>query len=149
MFVPPFDSILQRLTAGVTDVGAMDDGGGEAVIVPKKFLRFLLRCLLDHIDFDEVQYRACNPDVEAAIRQETFANGREHFINTGYFEGRTGGTAVLETWYLARNPDVAAAKQTGKVASGEMQYRLAGAREWREPNPEAVKWIRAWQDALE
>lgn len=146
MFVPPFASIMERLTAGAADA---DEGGNDAVIVPQKFLRFLLRCLLDHVDFDEAQYRACNPDVEAAIGQESFATGREHFVATGYFEGRAGGTSVLETWYLARNPDVAAAKQRGKVASGEMQYRLAGAREWREPNPEAVGWIRAWRDALE
>jgi hypothetical protein len=141
IFVPPYGLILAHLAAGTQD---RDD-----VVVPQKLLRFLLRCLLDRTDFDEEQYQVCNPDVAEAIRQKAITSGREHFINVGYFEGRTGGTAVLETWYLARNPDVAAAKQAGKVLSAEMQYRMAGAREWREPNPESVNWIRAWKEVLE
>jgi hypothetical protein len=143
MFVPPYSLILQHLIAG-RDA----DAGRDEVVIPRKLLDFLLRCLLDHTDFDEEQYRECNPDVSAAIRENAITSGREHFLNIGYFEGRTGGTSVLETWYLARNPDVAAAKQAGKVPSGEVQYRLAGAQEWREPNPESVNWIRAWKDAL-
>lgn len=143
MFVPPYSLIMQRLTASQDGEAGADD-----LIIPRKLLDFLLRCLLDHTDFDEEQYRECNPDVCAAIREKTLASGRAHFLSAGYFEGRTGGTSVLETWYLARNPDVAAAKQAGKVPSGRVQYRLAGAQEWREPNPESVNWIRAWKDAL-
>lgn len=142
IFVPPYSLIMQHLVAGG------DEAGADEVTIPRKLLDFLLRCLLDHTDFDEEQYQECNPDVSAAIRDKSIASGREHFLNVGYFEGRTGGTAVLETWYLARNPDVAAAKQAGKVPSGKVQYRLAGAQEWREPNPESVNWIRAWKDAL-
>jgi hypothetical protein len=144
MFVPPWCLIMERLLKG-----SEPDTGGEAVTVPRKLLQFLFRCLLDHTDFDEKQYRECNPDVAEAIRKKVFSSGRDHFTKVGYFEDRKGGTSVHEIWYLARNPDVAAAKQSGQVASGELQYRLAGAHEWREPNPEAVKWIRAWKDALE
>lgn len=143
LFVPPYSLIMQHVIA-MSD----QDAGADQVVIPRKLLNFLLRCLLDHTDFDEEQYRDCNPDVSDAIRQQAITSGREHFLTVGYFEGRTGGTSVLETWYLARNPDIAAAKQAGKVPSGEVQYRLAGAQEWREPNPESVNWIRAWKDAL-
>lgn len=143
LFVPPYSLIMQHLVTNPESETSADE-----VAVPRKLLDFMLRCLLDHTDFDEEQYRECNPDVSDAIRERAIASGREHFLNVGYFEGRTGSTSVLETWYLARNPDVAAAKQAGKVASGQVQYRMSGAQEWREPNPESVNWIRAWKDAL-
>jgi hypothetical protein len=116
--------------------------------VPRKLLDFLFRCLLANVDFDEQQYRKCNPDVAEAIKRKKALSGREHFIKSGYFEGRTGGVPVHETWYLARNPDVAAAKKAGKIASGELQYRMAGAHEWREPNPQSVGAVRMWRDVL-
>jgi hypothetical protein len=119
------------------------------VVVSRKLLRFLIRCLLDRAEFDEHQYRRSNPDVAEAIRHRDFASGRDHFLNVGYFEGRMGGTPIQESWYLARNPDVAAAKQSGDLESGELQYRLAGAMEWREPNPQSVKWIAAWKETLD
>ncbi|MEA2737207.1 MAG: hypothetical protein QOH05_514 [Acetobacteraceae bacterium] len=140
IFVPPWTTIIRRDSEA--------DAADADVVVPQKLLRFLLRCLLDQADFDERQYRTCNPDVAEAIKQKMCVSGRDHFIRTGYFEGRSGGTPVQETWYLARNPDVAAAKQSGKIATGEAQYRLAGAHEWREPNPESVRWIAAWKDVL-
>jgi hypothetical protein len=86
--------------------------------------------------------------VTEAVQRRTFASGRDHFIQIGYFEDRTGGIPVQETWYLARNPDVAAAKQQGLIESGEARYRLAGASEWREPNPEATQLVRAWRESL-
>jgi len=143
MFVPPYRLILQHVSPA-----AANDLESDEIVVPRRLLDFLLRCLLDHTGFDEEQYRQCNPDVVEAIAQKSFASGREHFLRVGYFEGRTGGTSVLETWYLARNPDVAEAKQAGRIDSGQAQYRMAGALEWREPNPESVNWIRAWKEIL-
>jgi hypothetical protein len=116
-----------------------DPNGSDDVIVPRKLLRFVIRCLLDHTEFDEQQYRKSNPDVAEAIRRREFASGRDHFLSVGYFEGRMGATPVQETWYLARNPDVAAAKRAEELESGELQYRLAGAQEWRAPQPSLGK----------
>lgn len=149
MFVPPWALIMKRVGDGPAPGTAGGPAGQDDVVLPRGLLQFLLRCLLEHTDFDERQYRECNPDVAEAVNQRIFASGRDHFISIGYFEGRMGGTSVHEVWYLARNPDVAAAKQSGAVESGEMQYRMAGVREWREPNPEAVKWIAAWKEVLE
>jgi hypothetical protein len=144
MFVPPWSLVQRHVRDG------QERGRGDSdVIMPKKLFQFLLQCLLAQMEFNEDQYQKSNPDVAEAIKQRGFANGRDHFIATGYFEDRMGGTVVNETWYLARNPDVAAAKQSGLVESGNTQYRLAGAREWREPNPESVQWIRKWKEVLE
>jgi hypothetical protein len=140
IFLPPWESIASHI--------AEDGNGGDTVLVPRRLLRFMIRCLLDHTEFDEMQYRKCNPDVAEAVRNKDFVSGRDHFLSVGYFEGRMGAAPVQETWYLARNPDVAAAKQAGEVESGEQQYREAGAREWRAPNPLAVKWLAVWEDVL-
>jgi hypothetical protein len=144
MFVPPYDLLMRQV-----DVDPEDGNRSDEVTLSRKLLDFFLRCLLAHAPFDEKQYRRCNPDVAEAIRKREIPSGREHFITVGYFEGRTGGIPVHEQWYLARNPDVAAAKRAGDVESGEMQYRIAGAKEWREPNPEAVDQVKAWKTLLE
>jgi hypothetical protein len=140
-FVPAYSFIMKHAGAG-------PNGGNDEVTVSRQLLEFLLRCVLDHMEFDEQQYQKCNPDVAAAVKQKKMHSGREHFIKTGYFEGRSGGVRVDEAWYLARNPDVAAAKKAGKFESGAAQYRLAGASEWRVPNPQSEDAIRMWKNVL-
>jgi hypothetical protein len=142
-FVPAYSFIMKH--AGADPTGR---NGTDEVTVSRQLLEFLLCCVLDHVDFDEQQYQQANPDVAAAIKQKKMHSGREHFIKTGYFEGRSGGVRVDEAWYLARNPDVAAAKKTGKFVSGAAQYRLAGASEWRVPNPQSEDAIRMWKHVL-
>ena len=144
MFVPPYDLILKHLGSDPKKRGRSDD-----VIVPRRLLDFLLRRLLEHVDFDETQYLRCNPDVVTAIAKREMRSGREHFIQVGYFEGRAGGIPVQEDWYLARNPDVAAAKRARKVESAEMQYRIAGASEWRQPNARSANDVDAWKSVME
>jgi hypothetical protein len=143
-FVPPYSFIMAHVSS--------DRNGGKSpdqLTISRRLLEFLLRCALDHIDFDEQQYLACNPDVADAVKQRKMYSGREHFIKTGYFEGRSGGVRVDEAWYLARNPDVAAAKRAGKFDSGVDQYRLAGASEWRVPNSQSEDTITMWKSVLE
>jgi hypothetical protein len=142
-FVPAYSLIMKHAEAQPND----RNGTGD-VIVSRELLEFLLRCVLDQMDFDEQQYQAANPDVAAAIKRKEMHSGREHFIKTGYFEGRSGGVRVDEAWYLARNPDVAAARKAGKFLSGAAQYRSAGAVEWRVPSPGSEDAIRMWKGVL-
>jgi hypothetical protein len=143
MFVPPYRFIQERVT-----LRRVKKESPEKVILTAGLLRFLLQTVLAESDFDEAQYLRCNPDVAGAVERGEFADGRAHFIQTGYFEGRVGAIPVHEAWYLTHNPDVAEAKQAGLIESGEVQYRLAGASEWREPNPEAAGSVKAWRKAL-
>ena len=41
--------------------------------------------------FDESAYLAANPDVAAAVQNDTLANGVQHFFTVGYGEGRALG----------------------------------------------------------
>jgi hypothetical protein len=142
-FVPAYGLFMKHAVAG-----PKAGDGADEVTVSRRLLEFLLRCLLDHMEFDEQQYQKANPDVAAAIKQKKMHSGREHFIRSGYFEGRSGGVHVDEAWYLARNPDVAGAKKAGKFDSGAAQYRLSGANEWRVPNQRSEDAIRMWKDIL-
>jgi hypothetical protein len=143
-FVPAYSFIMKHAGAAATG-----DDGSDEVTVSRRLLEFLLRCVLDHIDFDEQQYQQANLDVATAIKQKKIHSGREHFIRTGYFEGRSGGVRVDEAWYLARNPDVAAAKKAGKIETAASQYRSGGAREWRVPNQQSEDAVRMWKIVLE
>jgi hypothetical protein len=142
-FGPAYSLVLKH--AGVDPQAGKDT---NEVTVSRQLLEFLLRCALDRMEFDEQQYQRCNPDVAAAIKLKKMPSGRDHFIKTGYFEGRSGGVRVDESWYLARNPDVAAAKKAGKFESAAAQYRLSGASEWRTPNPQSEDAIRMWKETL-
>jgi hypothetical protein len=143
-FVPAYNLILKHFVT--TPNGR---GGRDEVTVSRKFLEFLLRGLLEQAEFDQEQYLKCNPDVAEAVKTKEMKNAHEHFIRTGYFEGRTGAIPVLENWYLARNPDVARAKRAGLIQSGEMQYRNAGAIEWRQPHPRFASDVDAWKGLLD
>ena len=52
-------------------------------------LREALRPLLAHVDVDEQAYIRAYPDVEAAIQANAYSSGRAHFVQHGYFEGRS------------------------------------------------------------
>ena len=106
--------------------------------------------------FDEVFYRQHNPDVAAAIAEGKIASGLAHFIATGLREGRlpapafagfmvpdipsaTAQSAIPETpyfnesFYLAGNPDVAAAVAAGQFNSGYEHFIIFGRLEGRAP----------------
>ena len=61
------------------------DEDTDEVIVAQQLVHFLIRCLLEHIEFDERQYQKCNPDVADTIRQKKVQSGREHFVSRGKF----------------------------------------------------------------
>lgn len=85
--------------------------------------------------FDAAGYLAANADVFAAVQNHIFTTGLEHYENYGAGEQRTPGNITYnEAFYLAENPDVAAAVGPGKAfASGYQHYVLFGAGEGRLP----------------
>ena len=52
-------------------------------------LREALRPLLEHVQVDEEAYRWAYADVVTAIREGVYSSGRAHFVQHGYFEGRS------------------------------------------------------------
>ncbi len=141
VFVPPYDLIM-------AEIGAEVSREDEIIGVPRRLLDFLLKSLLEVVDFDEYQYLECNSDVAEAVEQGKFESGYDHFIRVGYFEGRTGWVPVDDEWYMARNPDVARAVVAQEVDSASAQYRSSGIREWRAPNPAVLDAVDEWRNVL-
>ena len=69
----PFSEVLQKLGVNTEPPG----------------FREALRLLLQHVHVDEDAYRRAYADVAIAIREGAYSSGRAHFVQHGYFEGRS------------------------------------------------------------
>jgi hypothetical protein len=113
-------------------------------------LRLLVEAALSNAPFDERSYVAANPDIADAIRRGKVTSGRQHYLSSGYYEGRgTGHAGFDEAWYLQRYPDVQLAVQRGESTSGLEHYRGPGMREWRSPSRAAEADIARWRNIIE
>jgi hypothetical protein len=100
--------------------------------------------------FDERFYLQTNPDVARAVAMGQFPSGLAHYQQFGQAEARTplpstaGGPFVPSppaafdpNFYLAQNPDVAAAVAAGQFTSPYQHYLLFGQQENRAALPSA------------
>lgn len=116
------------------------------VTIPTALFRFLLSEATRNTKLDEEECMRRNPDVALAIRQGLWASAQDHYVMSGYFEGRTGtGTIVSESWYLKTNPDVSRAVKEGEWKSAEDHYFRQGMFEWRVPSKELQDDITMWK----
>jgi hypothetical protein len=130
--------------------GGADAAPDAEVTISNRLFRLLVEAALANAPVDEQSYVAANPDVADAIRLRKVASGLQHYLSTGYYEGRdTGQAGFDEAWYLQRYPDVATAVQNKESASGLEHYRGPGMREWRSPNREAEADIARWRSAID
>jgi hypothetical protein len=140
MHIIPIEILSRSLSLGD---GGLKDG---QVAVPAALLRHLIECALRAVPFDEDAYLTANPDVAFAVDRAGPHMAREHYVTTGYFEGREGAASAFdEAWYLRCNPDVAEAVQAGVWSSGQAHYRAEGKYEWRSPNAALVDQIDRWR----
>jgi hypothetical protein len=94
----------------------------------------LVQQFLSSWPFDEKWYLAANPDVAKAIKEGKFNNGREHYLNFGYFESRLPcHPDVDDAWYLQKYRDVAEGIQAGRFKSATQHFIEFGYREGRVP----------------
>lgn len=135
----------------IDDVVGVDLGTSDPekqVSVPVSVLRLLIQAALENVPFEEDRYVSSYPDLERAWQSGEIQDLRQHFIEVGYFEGRTGNRATVdEGWYLNRYKDVALAVREGHVSSVQEHYNSAGEREWRAPNEAAAPLVQAWRNA--
>jgi hypothetical protein len=109
--------------------------GGTEVKLPKDVFDRLLRAALAGSHFDEEWYLKTNPDVAAAVRSRKIGSGREHYISTGYYEGRLPYEIdVDEEYYFGRNDDVKRAARAKKVKSAKEHWYSNGIKEGRDPS---------------
>jgi len=144
MYVPPYYSLLSSLGIHADHIERSDK-----ITVPVKLFKLLLQLAVAHSDFDEPGYLQLNPDVRRAVECGEVESGRLHYIGYGYFEGRKGGTAVVEeNWYLQKYPDVAAAIREGRIKSAFDHFNSIGAVEGRSPNAEQEDIAAQWKTAM-
>jgi hypothetical protein len=144
MYVPPYNSVLKSLGTQTDQVDKT-----EKIAVPVKLLKLLLQLAVAYSDFDEDGYLQANPDVQQAVQRGEIESGYQHYIGYGYFEGRKGGTALVEeNWYLQKYPDVAAALKEGRVRSASDHFNAVGAAEGRCPSSDQEETAAQWKTAL-
>ncbi len=119
------------------------------IAVDAKLLRHMLQSLAEAAPFSDEFYLRNNPDVAEAHAAGQIADLRAHFVEQGYFEGRSGAAAMVnEAYYTSTYGDVAEAVRRGDVASGDEHYLRSGAAEGRVPNPQIKERIDSWTAIL-
>jgi hypothetical protein len=120
--IPSFAALARDFAAELNFAGAAR---------AKKSLALLY---LSSWEFDEDWYLTNNPDLAEAIPSSTFRSGWHHFVNVGYFEGRSPAEPLVDNeWYMSRYEDVASAILDGIFADARDHYVKLGRSEGRVP----------------
>lgn len=143
-YLPHIDQFLRALRINRERLSSR-----SKVAIDAKLLRMLLQSLAERAPFSEEFYLRNNPDIAEAHARGEIEDLRAHFVELGFFEGRSGSAPpVDEAWYTATYSDVAEAIRRGDVASGTEHYLRSGCAEGRVPNPGAKPAIDAWAMVL-
>jgi len=139
-YLPHIDLLLQALRISRERLNSR-----SKIAVDARLLRGLLQALAATQPFDEEFYRATYPDLASANDSGEIPDLHQHFISSGYFEGRFGvRPAVDEAFYTGTYKDIAQAVLRGDIADGAEHYLRSGAAEGRVPSAEARPAIDAW-----
>ncbi|MQP65585.1 hypothetical protein GE253_09530 [Niveispirillum sp. SYP-B3756] len=83
--------------------------------------------------FDEAGYLGQYADVAAVVASGALGSGAEHYLRYGQYEGRSPFGLFNTSYYLEKNPDVAAAVKTGIIGAWQ-HFHQYGWREGRDPS---------------
>jgi hypothetical protein len=104
----------------------------ETVTVDAKGLRRLMQEFARHQPFDPEYYGESNPDIEAARLAGHISDLHEHFIRSGFFEGRLPAEPPFDpVWYAAHYTDLAATIPAHDVKALRNHFLSAGLAEGR------------------
>ncbi|MEO1043422.1 MAG: hypothetical protein AAFX52_14160 [Pseudomonadota bacterium] len=127
-----------------------DDLNEETVNVRSDFIRLLMHRLLEALPFSEKAYLNANPDIAQAVESGQVSSGFEHYMVTGYFEGRHAGDfAVNPTWYLGNNSDVREAALRGEVSDAARHFQSTGFHEGRTGTEQQLRMRMSWSNLLD
>jgi hypothetical protein len=105
-----------------------------AINLTEEQLYELIRGLLSSIVVDDEWYQMKYPDVAQAIKNGLIRSAKEHFIKSGYFEGRQPGQVkVDEKFYMLKYLDIAEAMHSGDFDSVQEHFDRHGWSEGRLP----------------
>ena len=143
-YLPHIDMFLRALRINRERLGSK-----SKIAVDARLLRHLLQSLAAAAPFSDEFYLQNNPDIAQAHAGGQIENLRTHFVEQGYFEGRSGAEPMVnETYYASTYPDVADAVRRADVTSGTEHYLRSGAAEGRIPNPLVKSEIDGWASVL-
>jgi hypothetical protein len=139
-YLPHIDMFLRALRINKERLGSK-----TKIAIDAKLLRHLLQALAEAAPFSDEFYLRNNPDVAEAHAAGQIESLHAHFVEQGYFEGRSGAAPLVnEAFYTSAYADVAEAVRRGDVASGTEHYLRSGAAEGRMPNPLLKATIDGW-----
>jgi len=127
--VPPFQYLKQRLS--IVAVGGV-------LKVNNSYDEFLeiVSTLLRGVAVDEAWYLSQYSHLAEVVKTGEVKSARNHFIHSGYFEGRLPCAPEMdEAWYLSENPDVAEGIERGEIQSALRHYFEHGYGEGRLCSP--------------
>jgi hypothetical protein len=127
-YLPPFNNFKRKMRMSAAN------GTQRVQMDYEDFLGFV-KLLLRSVAVDEAWYLKQNPDVAEAVAKGTYRSGKQHFVEEGYFEGRTPYEFnVDEDWYTQTYPDVAAGLKEGDLESAKQHFMSHGYVEGRLPS---------------
>jgi hypothetical protein len=143
-YVPHIDLVLQALRINRERLNSK-----SKIAIDTKLLRALLQVLAASAPFSAEFYLKTYPDLAEAYAAGQIDDLRRHFIERGFFEGRTAyEPPVDEAYYTTEYKDVGAAVERGDVLSGSEHYMRSGASEGRIPNATIRAAVDNWMTVL-
>jgi hypothetical protein len=142
-YFPEFSHILEALGSRRP---IRDD---DEFRVSGRFIKFLISEILAKLPFDESYYANMWPDVVTAVEAGRVKSLRDHFVEVGYFEGRSGGTCYVDRdWYLSNYPDIAKAFSRGQLADLTEHFNNTGRFENRDGSELQQSEKKRWATEL-
>ena len=124
--IVPVTRLFQLL--GIEDI----DFDSATLSVSTAGLKRILEEFARNQPFDPEFYAESYPDIEAARLAGQVTNLHDHFVKTGFFEGRLPCEPPFDpVWYATYYPDLAAAIPTHDVAALRNHFLSAGLKEGR------------------
>jgi len=145
-YLPHIDLLLQALRINRERLNSK-----SKIAIDAKLLRGLIQAAAARLPFSEEFYLRAYPDIAEAHAAGTIPDLQQHFVESGFFEGRFGAPPpVDEAFYTSFYKDVGVAVTRGDIVSATEHYLRQGASEGRLPNrqikPEVDFWISLLRD---
>jgi hypothetical protein len=139
-YFPPFALLMS---------GVVSREDGRVVSLSKElFDRLVAAAASQH--FDPFWYRSEYQDVANGIISGEVTDELDHFLSSGYFEGRNPAYfEVDEEWYLTEYPDIAEAVASGVYLDAEAHFNEGGYQEGRVSNDAMREKAATWRALIE
>ena len=139
-YVPPCAFLLEGL-----GISAADFEGSGTITVTRRCLQALISEVARQMQFDDQWYSGTYPDVEGARLAGDVKSLREHFISSGYLEGRVPIELPFDPqWYWGYYADIAKAFPSADPDAMRIHFQTKGYFEGRAGTAEMLLDVNRW-----